>query len=316
MPLSPARAATLLADNVQRVIQGKPDVVRLATVALFAEGHLLLEDVPGTGKTSLARSLARSIGGRWSRIQFTPDLLPGDITGVMVFQQGTGSFEFRPGGIFANIVLADEINRGTPKTQSALLEVMAERIVTVDSVPHAVPRPFLVIATQNPIELDGTYRLPEAQLDRFLMRVAVGYPDHDAEVRVVLGAAAGLDPDALTPVLDLPELGAVITQVRRLHVDPLVAGYAVELAAGTREHPAVRYGASPRGSVALVSAARAAAAIEDRSFVTPDDIKTVSHAVLAHRIVLTPEAELNRRTAAEVLDDVLGATPQPTAVRA
>ena len=278
MPLSPARAAALLADNVQRVIQGKPDVVRLATVALFAEGHLLLEDVPGTGKTSLARSLARSIGGRWSRIQFTPDLLPGDITGVMVYQQGTGSFEFRPGGVFANVVLADEINRGTPKTQSALLEVMAERMVTVDSVPHAVPRPFLVVATQNPIELDGTYRLPEAQLDRFLMRVGVGYPDHDAEVRVVLGAATGVDPDALTPVLDLPELAAVIAQVRRLHVDPLVAGYAVQLAAATREHPAVRYGASPRGSVALVAAARAAAAIEDRSFVTPDDVKTIAHA--------------------------------------
>src|SRR5215212_4087497 len=232
MSLSPARAAALLADNVQRVIQGKPDVVRLATVALFAEGHLLLEDVPGTGKTSLARSLARSIGGRWSRIQFTPDLLPGDITGVMVFQQGTGSFEFRPVGIFANVVLADEINRGTPKTQSALLEVMAERIVTVDSVPHAVPRPFLVVATQNPIELDGTYRLPEAQLDRFLMRVGVGYPDHDAEVRVVLGDTAGVDPDGLHPVLDLAALEQVIAVVRRQHVDPQIASYAVRVAAG------------------------------------------------------------------------------------
>ena len=189
MPLSPARAAALLADNVQRVIQGKPEVVRLAVVALFAEGHLLIEDVPGLGKTSLARSLARSIGGRWSRIQFTPDLLPGDITGVMVYHQGSGGSSSTPAAIFANVVVADEINRGTPKTQSALLEVMAERQVTVDSAPHAVPRPFLVVATQNPIELEGTYRLPEAQLDRFLMRIELGYPDHDAEVRVVLGAA-------------------------------------------------------------------------------------------------------------------------------
>jgi MoxR-like ATPase len=309
----PSTAYRLLAENIQRVIQGKPEVVRLAIIALFAEGHLLIEDVPGLGKTSLARSLARSIGGRWTRIQFTPDLLPGDITGVTVYHQDTATFEFHPGGIFANVVLADEINRGTPKTQSALLEVMAERIVTVDAVQHSVPRPFLVVATQNPIELDGTYRLPEAQLDRFLMRVGVGYPDHDAEVRILLGDTAGVDPDDLQPVLDLGALEQVIAGVRRLHVDPQIASYAVRLAAATRTHAAVRYGASPRGSVALLRAARAAAAIDGRQFVTPDDVKSVASSVIEHRLVLTPEAELARQPTAAVLAEVLDATSVPIA---
>lgn len=308
----PGTAYRLLAENVERVIQGKPEIVRLAIVALFAEGHLLIEDVPGLGKTSLARSLARSIGGSWNRIQFTPDLLPGDVTGVMVYHQGTEAFEFHRGGIFANVVLADEINRGTPKTQSALLEVMAEGVVTVDSQPHPVPRPFFVVATQNPIELAGTYRLPEAQLDRFLMRVSMGYPDHDAEVRVVTGDAAGVDPDQLEPVLDVDALAAVIGQVRGLHVDPEVSSYAVRVAAATRTHPAVRYGASPRGSVALVRAARALAATEGRAYITPDDVKGVAPAVLEHRLILTPEAELNRTSTTNVLREVLDATPVPT----
>ncbi|MCE3552382.1 MoxR family ATPase [Pseudonocardia sp. RS11V-5] len=303
----------MLADNIQRVVQGKPEIVRMAVVALFAEGHLLLEDVPGLGKTTLARSIARSIGGEWKRIQFTPDLLPSDITGTMVWHQGSGEFEFHKGGIFANVVLADEINRGTPKTQSALLEVMAERKVTVDSETHAVPRPFLVVATQNPIELEGTYRLPEAQLDRFMMRLTVGYPDHDAEVRVVLGDTTGLDPDRLQPVLDVAALKRIIAQVQQLHVDPQVASFAVRLATATRSHRDIRFGASPRGSVALIRAARASAAIENRRYVTPDDVKSVAYAVLEHRLILTPEAELNRRSTTDVLTDVLGTTSVPIA---
>ena len=313
MPLSPARAAALLADNVQRVIQGKPEVVRLATVALFAEGHLLLEDVPGTGKTSLARSLARSIGGRWSRIQFTPDLLPGDITGVMVFHQGTGSFEFRPGGVFANVVLADEINRGTPKTQSALLEVMAERqrhgrlgaargAAAVPRRRHAEPdraRRHLPAAggPARPVPHAGRRRLPRPR------RRGPG----------VLGAATGVDPDALTPVLDLPELArghhAGAAAARR-PAGRRLRGRAGRGAPGSTPPSAT---APARAAASRWSAPRARWPPRSRTGRSspPDDIKTVAHAVLAHRIVLTPEAELNRRTAAEVLDDVLGAIPQP-----
>ncbi len=309
--MRPGEAYQLISDNVQSVIQGKPEVVRLAVVALFAEGHLLVEDVPGLGKTTLARCLARSIGGLWGRIQFTPDLLPGDITGVMVYHQGAERFEFHPGAIFANIVLADEINRGTPKTQSALLEVMAERKVTVDTVSHDVPRPFLVVATQNPIELEGTYRLPEAQLDRFMMRIAVGYPDHDAEVRVIVGDTAGVVPDQLSPVIDTTTLQQIIDTVRAGHVDPQICSYAVRLATATREHLAVRYGASPRGSVALIRAAQALAATYGRSYITPDDVKDVAKPVLTHRLILTPDAELNQRSKSEVVDDVLRAVPVP-----
>jgi MoxR-like ATPase len=309
-PLDPGAAYRRIADNVQRVIQGKPDVVRLAVVALFAEGHILLEDVPGLGKTSLAHSLARSIGGDWHRIQFTPDLLPGDITGSMVYVQDRG-LEFRKGAVFTHIVLADEINRGTPKTQSALLEVMAERQVSVDLDTYSLPRPFLVVATQNPIELEGTYRLPEAQLDRFLMRLSVGYPDLDAEVRVIMNDSQGLRPDQLVPVIDLPTLNSVLEAVRTTTVQPQIAAYAAQLAAETRKHRSTRYGASPRGSIGLVRAARALAATESRRYVTPDDVKTVAQAVLAHRIVLTPDAELNRYTAAQLVREVLETVPAP-----
>ena len=277
-PSRPARPTGWSRTTCSKVIHGKPEVVRLALTALFAEGHLLIEDVPGLGKTTLARCIARSIDASWNRIQFTPDLLPGDITGVMVYHQGNETFEFHPGGIFANVVVADEINRGTPKTQSALLEVMAERRVTVDSVTRAVPDPFLVIGTQNPIEMEGTYRLPEAQLDRFLMRIEIGYPDHDAEVRIVLGDTGRVGPDSLSPVIDVPALRNAIAAVRSVHVDPAISSYAVKLAAATREHTAVRYGASPRGSIALVRAARAFAATDGRAFITPDDVKQVAHA--------------------------------------
>ena len=309
-PLDPGAVYRRIADNVQQVIQGKPEVVRLAIVALFAEGHILFEDVPGLGKTSLAHSLARSIGSDWHRIQFTPDLLPGDITGSMVYVQDKG-LEFRKGAVFTHIVLADEINRGTPKTQSALLEVMAERQVSVDLDTYSLPRPFLVVATQNPIELEGTYRLPEAQLDRFLMRLSVGYPDLDAEVRVVMNDSQGLRPDRLSQVIDLPTLNSVIDAVRTTKVQPQIATYAATLAAETRKHSATRYGASPRGSIGLIRAARALAATESRLFVTPDDVKTVAQAVLAHRIVLTPDAELNRITSAQVVREVLDGVPAP-----
>ncbi|MFC6022198.1 AAA family ATPase [Plantactinospora solaniradicis] len=310
---SVAEIAARIDENVQRVIRGKPELVRLAIAGLLAEGHLLIEDVPGLGKTTLARCLARSIGGQWSRIQFTPDLLPSDITGVTVYQQKDEKFTFHPGGVFANIVVADEINRGTPKTQSALLEVMAERRVTVDATGHDVPRPFLVIATQNPIELAGTYRLPEAQLDRFLMRLSVGYPDLDSEVQVMMGDCAGVTADDLSAVVDVEALREAIAEVRTSHLDRAVYEYAARLTAATRDHAAVRFGASVRGSIALVRTAQALAAIVDRSFVTPDDIKEVAVPVLAHRLVLTPEAEINRRSSADIVADLLDSTPAPAA---
>jgi MoxR-like ATPase len=304
-----AATAAAIAANVRKVIRGKDELVRLAVAGLLTEGHLLIEDVPGLGKTTLARAMARSIGGTWSRIQFTPDLLPGDITGVSVYRQRDEQFSFVPGAVFANVVVADEINRGTPKTQSALLEVLEERRVTVDGVSHEVPRPFLVVATQNPIELEGTYRLPEAQLDRFLMRLSVGYPDRESEVGVVLGYAAGLSADDLAAVVDTLTLQKAIDEVRAQHVEPAVADYAVRLAEATRNHPALRFGASVRGSIALVRAAQAIAATDGRTFVTPDDIKDVAVPVLAHRLVRTAEAELNLRGTDGIVAEVLAAVP-------
>jgi MoxR-like ATPase len=308
-----AATAAAIAENVCKVIRGKDELVRLAVAGLLTEGHLLIEDVPGLGKTTLARAMARSIGGQWSRIQFTPDLLPGDITGVSVYRQRDEQFTFLPGAVFANVVVADEINRGTPKTQSALLEVLEERRVTVDGVSHEVPRPFLVVATQNPIELEGTYRLPEAQLDRFLMRLSVGYPDRASEVGVVLGYAAGASADDLPAVVDTRTLQQAIDEVRAQRVDRAVADYAVRLAEATREHPALRFGASVRGSIALVRAAQAIAATAGRSYVTPDDIKDVAVPVLAHRLVRTAEAELNLRGTDGIVAEVLASVPVPAA---
>jgi MoxR-like ATPase len=308
--------ATQLTDAIGSVVLGKPQVVRLALAALLAEGHLLIEDVPGVGKTTLARALAATVRGAWRRIQFTPDLLPSDVTGVTIFNQGTRDFEFHPGPVFANIVIADEINRASPKTQSALLEVMEERYVTVDGVRHPVPRPFLVVATQNPVEMDGTYRLPEAQLDRFLMKLSIGYPSEEVEVEVLRAAAVGRGPDDLTPLTDTTAVAAAIQLARRVYVADGLYSYAVRLAAATRGHPQVRVGISPRGAIALTRAASAYALIDGRNYVLPEDLKTLVEPVFAHRLLLAPDAALRGVTASEVLHGVRDSVPVPVPVSA
>jgi len=311
-----AELVARLAANIESVVLGKPQVVRLALTALLAEGHILLEDVPGVGKTTLARAIAASVQGQWRRIQFTPDLLPSDVTGVTIFNQGTRGFEFHPGPVFANIVIADEINRASPKTQSSLLEVMEERKVTVDGVPHAVPRPFLVVATQNPVEMDGTYRLPEAQLDRFLMKLSVGYPTETIEVDVLKGAALGHSPDGLSAIADTSLVGQLVALAQRVHIaDPLLA-YAVRLAAATRRHPQVRVGVSPRGVIAVTRAARAYALAAGRGYVVPEDLKALVEPVFAHRLLLSPDAQVRGVSALDVLREVVEsvAVPAPAAV--
>jgi MoxR-like ATPase len=302
-------------DNVEQIIRGKRDQIATALVCLFAEGHLLLEDVPGTGKTTLAKSVAGSLGIDWRRIQFTPDLLPADVTGGLILDQAHGTFRFRPGPVFAGVVLADEINRASPKTQSAMLEVMEERQVTVDGTAHPVPRPFVVIATQNPIEQEGTYRLPEAQLDRFLLRTSLGYPDRAHEIEAVRNVTSGMLPERLPAVLSAQDVARMIQVAAAAYVDGAIIAYCIDLAAATRNLPELRLGASTRGALALVRSAKALAVTQARPFVTVDDVKAVAPAALAHRLLLTPEAELRGTPTVELVDRLLDVVDAPAPVR-
>ena len=297
--------------NVEKVVQGKHREIRLALAALVAEGHILIEDVPGVGKTMLAKAIARSIDCSFRRIQFTPDLLPTDVTGVNVFNQERGDFEFKPGAIFANIVLGDEINRASPKTQSALLECMEERQVTIDTETYQLGVPFMVIATQNPIEHEGTYPLPEAQLDRFMMRLAIGYPSADVEAEILATHGVRSTLTDISAVTDALMVREMIDRARAVHVSQAVRRYIVELVETTRNHPDVYLGASPRASIMLLRAARALAAAEERDFVIPDDVKALAKPVLSHRVIVTADAVMGGKTSSMVLEELLGEVPVP-----
>lgn len=301
--------ATPMIQNVERVIVGKRSAIEFVLVALLCEGHVLLEDVPGSGKTMLARSIATSLGISFKRIQCTPDLLPNDITGVSIFNQKSGEFEFRRGPIFVNILLADEINRATPRTQAALLEAMQEQQVTVDGITHDLPRPFLVLATQNPIEYEGTFPLPEAQLDRFLIRLSLGYPAHTEERQILTNLWREHPITKIGRVVDGHELLALQKRIWDVNVDATLQDYIVGLAEATRRHPDLSLGVSPRGTLALLKAAQAFAALHGRDYVIPEDIKTLVPLTLAHRLILKPEAELRGHTAYTILEDVLDKTP-------
>ena len=296
----------LIATNVEKVIQGKRDVVELVLLALVAEGHVLVEDVPGVGKTQLAKSIARSIDSEFQRVQLTPDLLPSDVTGVSVWDRNRNEFEFKPGPIFANIVVGDEINRASPKTQSALLEAMEERQVTSDGVTRALPLPFMVMATQNPLEHEGTYPLPESQLDRFMMRVVIGYPSRQKELEILDTHGVRSTFLDLEPVVSVEEIEELVVVAREVTVSSSVKTYIIDLVDGTRQHPDVLLGASPRSALFLQRLSRARAASQGREYVTPDDIKLLAHPVLEHRMGLRPEAQMRGETLPDVIEDLMG----------
>jgi MoxR-like ATPase len=301
-----------ITSNIEQVIVGKHSVIELAVVGLLCEGHLLIEDMPGVGKTILARSLAKSLGCSFSRVQFTPDMLPSDVTGVSIFNQSSREFEYRAGPLMAQIVLADEINRATPKTQSALLEAMDERQITVDGIAHQLPQPFMVLATQNPIEYEGTFPLPEAQLDRFFMRVRLGYPSAEDEMRVLQSQQFQHPINKLKEVAHADELRVAQEAVKAIFVSPAVQRYIVDLTQQTRAYADVYLGASPRGSLALSRAGQAYAALHGRDYVLPDDIKALASAVLSHRVILAPAARLKSLTTEKVLKEILLKTPVPS----
>lgn len=305
MPIDLATFAAQIIENVEKVIVGKREQVELLLVSMLCHGHILIEDVPGTGKTMLARSMALSMGIDFKRLQCTPDLLPTDITGVPVFLPHEGRFEFQPGPVFSNILLADEINRATPRTQSALLEAMQERQVTIGGATRPLPQPFLVMATQNPIEYEGTFPLPEAQLDRFLLRISMGYPGFEDERTVIKNQRLGHPVDSLQAVVNGNDLLTLSRVVSACHVDPSLENYILNLVHHTRQHPDLVLGASPRGSLALYKTSQALAALKGRDYVTPDDIKRLAPLVLTHRLLLKPESRLRGRTGQTVLDDVL-----------
>jgi MoxR-like ATPase len=304
-----------IADNVGKVLQGKPEAVELALICMLAEGHLLVEDVPGVGKTSLAKAIAASVECSWKRVQFTPDLLPNDLVGVSIWQRSTDSFQFQPGPMFANIVLADEINRASPKTQSALLESMEERQVTADGRTYLLPAPFMVIATQNPVEQEGTYRLPESQLDRFLVRLSLGYPDRNSELAILDTMGAHDTLGTISAVATTEDVLAMIEAVKRVHLAPALKGYLVDLSETSRRHPALALGLSPRATLQLARAIRAHAAAQGRRYATPDDVKVMAKPVLSHRVLVRHEAQLQGMTGTAAIEEILRSVPVPVVAK-